>query len=65
MINKEDLIVGEAYTLDARNLDIGIWDGRVFNGVRYKFGKYFMDTEYHWDNEDEKFGTAKPIRKMT
>jgi hypothetical protein len=62
-IKLEELEVGEAYELVARNIRIGIWDGKEFHGIRHKFGGTFMDTELHWDL-DKYFGTAKAIRKL-
>ena len=58
MIELKDLIVGEAYRLDARNIRIGIWDGECFHGMRHKFGNTFIDKEIHYDL-DPRYGTAK------
>lgn len=60
----EELEVGSAYELHARNISIGVWDGREFHGIRYKFGSSFMDSEIHWDLDDH-HGTAVAIRKLT
>lgn len=63
MIPKHRLKVGAAYEVEARNFDTAIWDGKVFRGVRFKMGSYFMDTEQHWDDDDH-FGTVKPLRRL-
>lgn len=60
----KDLIVGRLYVLKARNLRLGYWDGKVFNGIRFKAGQYFIDTEYHYDDETTEFGTAKPLEEF-
>jgi len=57
------LLIGQPYSLAARNLGIGIWDGREFHGIRYKMGELFMDSELHHDLDD-KYGTARAIRKL-
>lgn len=63
MIPLEELEVGAAYELEARNIHIGIWDGKEFYGIRYKFGDRFIDSEIHYDLDDH-YGTAKAIRKL-
>lgn len=62
MIKIKDLEIGKAYTGEGRNFDIGIWDGKGFLGLRYKFG-WMHDVEIHWD-EDPKYGTFKPEREL-
>lgn len=59
----ENLKIGKAYKLRARNIGIGIWDGEAFHGIRDKFGNKFMDKEIHWDL-DEKYGTAQAIKEL-
>jgi hypothetical protein len=63
MIPLEELEVGAAYELEARNIHIGIWDGKEFHGIRYKFGDRFMDSEIHYDLDDH-HGTAQAIAKL-
>ena len=63
MIELKDLVIGRAYELEARNLRIGIWDGREFHGIRHKFGNKFIDGEIHWDLDDF-CGTAKAVREL-
>jgi hypothetical protein len=60
MIHKEDLKIGAAYKGEGRNFNVAIWTGDKFAGLRYKYGEYFMDEEYHWDDEAP-FGTFKPL----
>jgi len=59
----EELIVGEAYELEARNIRIGVWDGKEFHGIRTKFGDRFIDAEIHYDL-DARHGTAKAVRRL-
>ena len=59
----EDLDIGECYELESRNLRKGVWDGHDFHGIRFKFGRLFMDQETHWDLDDH-HGTAQAIRKL-
>ena len=63
MIKVEDLIIGAAYHGDGRNFDIAIWDGMQFQGVRQKFGSWFIDGENHWD-DGAPHGTFKPLEKL-
>lgn len=63
-IKKEDLLQGEAYMVNARNFSSAIWTGESFAGLRFKFGDYFIDHEYHWD-DGPPHGTVKPIRLLT
>lgn len=59
----EHLEIGAAYKLKARNIRVGIWDGRDFHGIRIKFGHEFMDAETHYDLDD-RFGTAQAVHKL-
>jgi len=63
MIPLDKLEVGECYELESRNLRKGVWDGKEFHGIRYKFGDLFMDSEIHYDLDD-RYGTAKAICKL-
>lgn len=62
-ISKDKLKLGSAYLVHARNFKIAIWDGEQFNGLRSKFGSWFMDTELHWD-EGPPHGTARPLKEL-
>lgn len=62
-IKKEDLKHGSAYAVRARNFDVAIWDGEKFQGLRFKFGDWYMDDEKHWD-EGAPFGTVKPLYEL-
>lgn len=62
-IQLKKLEIGQAYALESRNLGIGIWDGKEFHGIRFKFGDLFMDSETHWDLDDH-YGTAQALRKL-
>ena len=59
----KDLKVGQAYLLNARNIQVGIWDGKEFHGIRHKFGEKFMDAEIHYDL-DTRHGTALAIKEL-
>jgi len=63
IIELEDLIIGAVYIVSARNFSIAIWDGHQFQGLRYKFGDYFIFPEDHYDSDD-KYGTAQPLVKL-
>lgn len=62
-IAKADLVPGRTYKVQARNFFTGMWDGNVFHGLRYKFGSWFVDREYHYDDGPPS-GTVKPIQKI-
>ena len=62
MIKIKDLEIGKAYKGEGRNFDIGIWTGKGFLGLRYKFG-WMQDVEQHWD-ADPHYGTFKPEYEM-
>jgi hypothetical protein len=56
----EDCIDGAIYEVDARNFSFGIFsaDKKTFTGIRYKWGDFFLDEEYHWDYRK---GTVRPF----
>ena len=62
-LKKEELEVGQAYEVTARNFGIAIWTGKDFAGLRHKFGDDFIDHETHWDDHTH-FGTVRPLRKL-
>lgn len=62
-IEMKDLVVGKAYELEARNINVGIWDGKEFHGIRHKFGRRFIDAEIHWDLCTH-YGTAQATREL-
>jgi hypothetical protein len=62
-LHKEELKVGRAYYVSARNFSYAIWDGKEFNGLRYKFGTWFMDKELHYD-DGAPFGTVLPFEEL-
>ena len=63
-IKKEDLVVGQRYTCDARNFTVGTWNGVAFDYMRNKFNHWFPDTEDHWD-DGPPHGTVKPFEMET
>jgi hypothetical protein len=63
-IPKDQLEIGAAYEVDGRNFSVAIWDGEVFQGVRLKFGRYYIDGEYHYD-DGGMHGTCTPLRRLT
>ena len=63
MIKIEELEIRGIYEVDARNFEVGIWNGGGFIGIRHKFNSTFLDLEYHWDS-DPYFGTCIPIKKI-
>ena len=63
-IKVPDLEKGTIYELDARNFDIGVWDGeRRFIGIRYKFSDIYPCGEIHWDLCNS-FGTVRPYKAV-
>lgn len=62
-LKKEELEEGAAYECYARNFTIGFWNGEGFDYIRHKFGRKFLDVEYHWD-DGPPYGTVKPIKKV-
>jgi hypothetical protein len=59
-IKKDELVVGEYYTCDARNFTEGMWNGTSFTYNRAKFGGTYLDTELHYD-DGPPHGTVKPL----
>ena len=59
-IAKDDLVPGETYLCNARNFKEGVWNGHVFEYMRTKFTRVFLDTERHYD-EGPPHGTVKPL----
>jgi hypothetical protein len=65
----DDLLHGGVYLLNARNLQLGLYDNRIkgFYGIRRIFGNKLIDIEYHWDtgkDGDPHTGTAKPVKLL-
>lgn len=54
------------YLVQARNFIFGIYNQftKSFLGVRYKFGREFIDFEDHWDT-GEPHGTVKPLEALS
>jgi hypothetical protein len=60
-IKKENLMKwGEYICTGERCPRVCMWDGKVFHGLRVKFGKVVQDTFKHWD-DDPKYGLVKPL----
>ena len=56
--------IGMAYKLNSRNLAVGVYDGSEgFIGIREKFGRRYLFSEYHWD-QGPLFGTACPLEEI-
>lgn len=53
---------GHLYKINSRNLKWGVFNASVkgFIGIREKFGRRYLFTEFHWDTGPP-FGTVKPI----
>lgn len=56
---------GSLYRLFSRNLALGVYkaETRGFVGIREKFGREYLFTEYHYDT-GEPFGTVLPQRLL-
>ena len=62
-IRKKDLEKGAYYKCEARNFEIGKWNGEAFEYTRKKFGFVNEDIEYHYD-DGPPYGTVKPLEKV-
>ena len=64
MIPLKDCKKGYFYRVEARNFQVGIFNGDTgFIGIRNKFNNDFLDTEYHWDT-GAPFGTVHPMKEL-
>jgi hypothetical protein len=56
---------GTVYRLTSRNLICGVFNEKTkgFVGLREKFDRIFLFTEFHWDTGPP-FGTAKPQKEL-
>jgi hypothetical protein len=60
----KDCVKGRVYRLHARNLHIGVFDGRDgFIGIRTKFDDRFLDTEYSGER-GAYFATALAVEDL-
>jgi hypothetical protein len=61
-IKLKDCVNGGLYHVYARNFNIGVYNEKAkgFIGIREKFGKEYLDTEYYWDEPQN--GTCQPSR---
>ncbi len=59
-ITKKDLIIGKYYYGKCRNADVCMWDGKVFQHMRYKFG-YYNDNVNHFE-DDNGYDLFVPLR---
>lgn len=62
-----EIKLGYTYKLSARNFLYGVaiksYNIVEFIGIRTKFQSTYLFEEVHWD-EDETFGTAKPLEEI-
>jgi len=63
-LKKDKLVFGKTYECCARNFTLGVWNGKSFTYIRYKWGNTFYDEEFHWD-DGPPYGTVKPIKEVT
>lgn len=49
MIKKEELVPSRWYNGKGRNSNVGLWDGKVFLTIGYKFKYETIYHEGHWD----------------
>lgn len=56
---------GYLYKIDSRNLNTGIFnsENNGFIGIRTKFGREYLFTEFHYDT-GAPFGTVKPLEEI-
>lgn len=48
ILDTSKLIIGKFYKIKSRNLNIAVWNGEIFIGIREKFDKFFLDSESPW-----------------
>ncbi len=51
MIAKADLVPYTYYQGQSRNTTLALWDGRIFHGLRVKFGAVYHEQLPHPDDE--------------
>ena len=57
-----DCVRGKIYSLNSRNLYLGVFDGNdSFIGIRQKFDSRYLCSEQYYG---ETFGTAKPLKEI-
>ena len=57
---------GHIYRIRSRNLDFGLFvpeNENGFIGIREKFGRLSLFTEYHWENGPP-YGTVRPLEDL-
>lgn len=53
------------YWVKARNFKLAVFDGdKGYVGIRHKFGKVYLSTEYDWDLEGAPYGTVNPVEAI-
>lgn len=62
-IPKDKLEVGATYEGNCRNFEEARWDGKVFWGKRYKFGKWEESKINHFE-DDNGYDLFVPIKKV-
>lgn len=62
-ISKKDLVVGEKYGGICRNTSEAVWNGKVFEYKRYKFG-FFYDDEINHYEDDDGYDVFVPFEKI-
>lgn len=60
MIPKRDLKAGDYYIGRCRNANVARWDGEQFHHWRQKFGRLFVETIKHPDDE-QAFDVFVPV----
>lgn len=65
MIPMEELVEGNVYRIQSRNLVVGVWvaERKGFIGIRSKFGADYLFTEYHYDASPS-YGTVTAAEPM-
>lgn len=58
----DKLVIGKTYIGNCRNTDEAMWNGKVFEYERYKFGSYFTDKINHFQ-EDDGYDLFVPIKE--
>lgn len=61
ILDKSELVVGKTYHGYCRNAEKAVWNGRVFEYERIKFGQTYMDSVEH-PEDDCGYDLFMPLR---
>ena len=64
-IKKDEMKDFCIYFCNARNFHFGIWFNGKMHGIRHKWGDAYIDTENHYDDGEDNYGTCMPLLRLT